>query len=139
MLLASRDIAAGKAMIDRGVASDGQLTKHGRPLANAVFANTNDRARNVRSILFPSEGVSASLGVKVTVRDADTTGPMQRVFLYQTGVVRMDAIDKSQWLPGALADHLTSLGGQLFGTAQMSVLDALYESARTGERVEIQG
>lgn len=129
MLLASRDIAAGKAMIDRGVASDRQLAKPGLPLANAVFANTHDKARNVRSVLFPPEGISVILGVKVTVRDADTTGSMQRVFLYQTGVVRMDAIDKSQWVPGALADHLTSLGGQLFGTAQMSVLDWLESGA----------
>lgn len=37
---------------------------------------------------------------------------------------------KAQWLPGALADHLTSAGGQLLGGhAQMSVLDWLESGA----------
>ena len=51
------------------------------------------------------------------------------MFLYQTGLVRMDTIDKAQWLPGALADHLTSSGGQLLGNTQMSVLDWLESGA----------
>ena len=129
MLLASRDIAGGKALIDRGMASDHQLAKPGVAPANAVFVNTNDKARNVRSVLFPPAGLSASIGVQVTVRDADNSSALQRVFLYQTGLVRMDAIDKGQWLPGALADHLTSLGGQLLGSSQMSVLDWLESGA----------
>ena len=129
MLLASRDVAGGKALIDRGVASDHKLAKPGVPPANAVFVNTNDKARNVRAVLFPPAGLSASVGVQVTVRDADNSAALQRVFLYQTGLVRMDAIDKLQWLPGALADHLTSSGGQLLGTSQMSVLDWLESGA----------
>ena len=129
MLLASRDAAGGKALIDRGVASDHKLAKPGVPPANAVFVNTNDKARNVRAVLFPPAGLSASVGVQVTVRDADNSAALQRVFLYQTGLVRMDAIDKLQWLPGALADHLTSSGGQLLGTSQMSVLDWLESGA----------
>ena len=129
MLLASRDVAGGKALIDRGVASDHKLAKPGVPPANAVFVNTNDKARNVRAVLFPPAGLSASVGVQVTVRDADNSAALQRVFLYQIGLVRMDAIDKLQWLPGALADHLTSSGGQLLGTSQMSVLDWLESGA----------
>jgi uncharacterized protein (TIGR03790 family) len=129
MLLASRDIAGGRALIDRGVASDHTLAKPRATPANAVFVNTNDKARNVRSVLFPPEGLLASRGVQVAVRDADNAAALQRVFLYQTGLVRMDAIDKSQWLPGALADHLTSSGGRLLGTSQMSVLDWLDSGA----------
>ena len=125
MLLASRDIAGGKALIDRGVASDHKLAKPGVPPANAVFVHTRDKARNVRWVLFPPEGLSASAGVQVMVRDADNSAALQRVSLYQTGLVRMDAIDKLQWLPGALPDHLTSLGRQLLGSSQMSVLDWL--------------
>ena len=34
-----------------------------------------------------------------------------------------DAIDTNQYVPGALADHLTSFGGDLLATSQMSVLD----------------
>ena len=129
MLLASRDIAGAKALIDRGIASDHQLAQPGGPLASAVFVNTHDKARNVRSALFPPEGSLGGLGVAVEVRDVDNTAPLRRVFLYQTGLVRMDTIDKAQWLPGALADHLTSSGGQLLGNTQMSVLDWLESGA----------
>ena len=129
MLLASRDIAGAKALIDRGVASDHQLAKAGGPPANAVFVNTRDKARNVRSVLFPPEGPLPGLGAAVDVRDVGDNTPLHRVFLYQTGLVRVDAIDKTQWLPGALADHLTSSGGQLLGHTQMSVLDWLESGA----------
>ena len=129
MLLASRDITEAKALIDRGIAADHQLAKPGGTPANAVFVNTNDELRNVRSILFPPDVVLPGLGVQVGVREVGNTAPLQRVFLYQTGLVRVDAIDKAQWVPGALADHLTSTGGQLLGSDQMSVLDWLQSGA----------
>ena len=38
---------------------------------------------------------------------------MKRVLLYQTGLAHVAGLDAVEWLPGALADHLTSHGGQL--------------------------
>lgn len=133
MLLASRSVKSAKAMIDRGVASDQQLAKRGVPLANAVFVSTGDRARNVRAQIFPPKGLPGELakfGVEVNLRDGADTSPMQRVVLYQTGLTHMDYIDKEQWVPGALADHLTSSGGQLLDTGgQMSALEWLESGA----------
>ena len=129
MLLASRDIAGAKALIDRGIASDHQLAKPGTAPAHAVFVSTGDKARNVRSVLFPPPGLLAGLGVQVDVRDVADAAPLQRVFLYQTGLVRVDGLDRIPWLPGALADHLTSSGGQLLGSTQMSILDWLESGA----------
>lgn len=135
MLIASKTIDSAKALIDRGMASDQQLGKRGVPSANAVFVNTTDAARNVRLALFPREGAvtlrnaqgaTMDSGVRVVRRDVSDTTPLHRVFLYQTGLIRMDNIDTTQWLPGALADHLTSTGGRLLDTnGQMSVLDWL--------------
>jgi uncharacterized protein (TIGR03790 family) len=49
---------------------------------------------------------------------------LQRVVLYQTGAVRVNAPETIPWVPGALADHLTSFGGQLLEAhGQMTVLD----------------
>ena len=133
MLLASRSVKSAKAMIDRGIASDQQLGKRGVPLANAVFVSTGDRARNVRAQIFPPRGLPGELakfGVEVNLRDGADTSPMQRVVLYQTGLTHMDYIDKAQWVPGALADHLTSSGGQLLDTGgQMSALEWLESGA----------
>jgi uncharacterized protein (TIGR03790 family) len=41
---------------------------------------------------------------------------------YQTGLARVDKLDTLHFLPGALADHLTSFGGDLLGSGQMSSL-----------------
>jgi uncharacterized protein (TIGR03790 family) len=130
MLLAMRSVESAKMLIDRGIAADRQLGKRGGLPARAVFVNTRDKARNVRSVLFPPEGLVAARGIDVELRDVAETTPLRQVFLYQTGVVRMDAIDNLQWLPGALADHLTSYGGQLLNShGQMSALDWLESGA----------
>lgn len=130
MLLASRDVDSAKALINRGIAADRQLGKRGVPLASAVFVSTGDKARNVRAPLFPAQGAAPALGVQVERPDASATTPIPRVVLYQTGVVREDHMDRLGWLPGAVADHLTSFGGHLLATeGQMSVLDWLSSGA----------
>ncbi len=130
MLLAMRNVDSARALIDRGIAADQQLGKRWVPVANAVFVNTPDVPRNVRAVLFPSAGLMAAKGAQVVRRDASDVTPLQRVFLYQTGLVRVAPIDPTQWVPGALADHLTSFGGQLLtGQGQMSVLDWLEAGA----------
>lgn len=130
MLLASRSVASAKALIDRGVAADDKLGKLGAPSAIAVFVNTQDRARNVRAALFPPAGRMGQSGVAVVRREQADPEPLRRVVLYQTGLTRQHPIDTRQWLPGALADHLTSTGGQLMdGNGQMSVLEWLEAGA----------
>ena len=126
MLLASGSVALAKAMIDRGIAADQQLGKRGVPIANAVFVNTTDSARNVRSQVYPRARNVPALGFQIERRDATDTTPLQRVFLYQTGLLRMENPATIPWLPGALADHLTSFGGVLRGAGeQMSAMDWL--------------
>lgn len=41
---------------------------------------------------------------------------------YFTGLKHVEKIDSNQFLDGAIADHLTSAGGVLFGKNQMSIL-----------------
>lgn len=130
MLLASKSIESAKVLIDRGIASDQQLGKRGAPDANAVFVNTDDKARSVRTALFPPAGPIKGAGVTVQLREGADATPLERVVLYQTGAVRVDPIDPAQWVGGALADHLTSFGGQLIGgSGQMSAMDWLEAGA----------
>jgi uncharacterized protein (TIGR03790 family) len=130
MLLASRTVESAKALIDRGIASDKQLGKRGAPDANAVFVNTEDKARSVRTVRFPPAGSIKGAGVTVQLREGADAAAMERVVVYQTGAAKVEPIDSTQWVNGALADHLTSFAGQLLDAqGQMSALEWLESGA----------
>jgi uncharacterized protein (TIGR03790 family) len=117
-------------MIRRGVDADGSLVLRGGAPAQAYFVTTNDAARNARSPDFPPPGPLRQLGVDVHVETTQAIENVQRLLLYQTGLARVDKLDTLQWVPGALADHLTSFGGQLNGgSGQMTILDWIASGA----------
>ena len=129
MLLAARDVAMAKAMIERGVAADGSLGLRGGMPVNAYFVATSDIARGVRQSLFPPAGPLRRVGVEVHV-EAKPVEDASRVLLYQTGAVSVPKLETIKWVPGALADHLTSFGGNLEGgTGQMSIIDWIASGA----------
>lgn len=120
MLLAARDIETAKRLIDRGVAADATLGWHGAPPAKVYFLSTADARRNVRQRLDPPDGWLSGPNVLVQ-REALTEYPQATdVLLLQTGVSRLPPLDGVHWLNGALADHLTSYGGQLAGSGSQS-------------------
>ena len=130
MLLAARDAAMAKAMIERGVSADGSLGLRGAPPAHAYFVKTSDAARSVRASLFPPAGLLRRAGVDVHIETTQAIENAQRVLLYQTGLVRVSKLETIDWVPGALADHLTSFGGLLESdTGQMSSLDWIASGA----------
>lgn len=116
MLLAAHDIDAGRAMIDRGVRSDRSLGRRGGLPVSAVFVSTSDVARNVRDRLYPPAGTFHALGLTVHRTDDLAADARERVVLIQTGAAQVTALGGIGWVAGALADHLTSYGGQLSGT-----------------------
>lgn len=123
MLLAARDIAGARAMIDRGVVADGSLASRAEPLPRVHFVSTSDAIRSQRDILFPPGGPARGLGVEVRLDRTDALRDADRVLMYLTGRVQVDALDRVTFLPGALADHLTSFGGRLTEPlGQMSAL-----------------
>jgi uncharacterized protein (TIGR03790 family) len=125
MLLAARDVEGARQLIDRGVRADGRLGLRGAPPVTAYFVASNDAARNVRARLFPPPTMLSGHGVDVRVDGAASDDPADRVLLYLTGQAREAHLDRIRWADGALADHLTSFGGQLDRTTggQMSVLE----------------
>ena len=130
MLLAAKDLTAAKALIRRGVAADGSLRPRGGVPVNAYFVTTDDAARSVRSRLFPPSGLLRRVGVDVHVESTQAIESATRVLLYETGLSRVDKLATLTWVPGGLADHLTSYGGQLTGdNGQMSVLDWIASGA----------
>ena len=115
MLLAAPTENAAKAMIDRGVASDGSLAQRGRPPVAALLLNTDDAARAVRRVLYPEPGLRSALGLDVQVVPAAELARARRVVMVSTGSVFPPLQPAPDWVPGGLGDHLTSFGGDLLG------------------------
>ena len=63
---------------------------------------------------------------------ADVLPKLPRALVVLTGLARVEGLDQVEWLPGALADHLTSYGGALDqppGEGQMSAIDWIESGA----------
>jgi len=123
MLLAASSVEGAKALIDRGVKSDGSLILKGVPTPNVHFVTTYDLHRNVRKYFYPPEGKVPGANVRVHLDETEAIKNKSRVLMYLTGSPNVDFLDTNEFLPGALADHLTSFGGVLDTPhGQMTVL-----------------
>ncbi len=117
MMLAGSSLQQVYAMIDRGVASD-----HTKPEGTAYLMNTSDKARNVRARRFSVIQELLADNINIEQINSDVLKNKNDVMFYFTGRVKVKALDSNKYLPGAIADHLTSSGGRLFGSKQMSIL-----------------
>lgn len=130
MLLAAPDVAGAKALIERGVVSDRSLLRRGAPSTNAYFVVTRDRDRSTRASLFPPSGPIQGTGVVVHTERAQAIEGVEHLVMYETGATHVEKLDTLKWMPGALADHLTSFGGQLDDkSGQMSILEWIASGA----------
>jgi uncharacterized protein (TIGR03790 family) len=116
MLLPASERELAKALVERGVAASQP------PHAGAYYVVTPDKARNSRAPFFPGPGVLKGKGVEMHVQQGAALENARDVMVYQIGAASVDKLATVQFLPGALADHLTSLGGDLLGSTQMSSL-----------------
>jgi uncharacterized protein (TIGR03790 family) len=117
MLLPTASVAAARALIDRGVASGFRTVP-----ASAYYLVTSDKMRNTRALFFPPSGRIAARRLTTRTLQADVLEGARDILIYQTGMARVDKLETLGFVPGALADHLTSLGGDLLGNGQMSSL-----------------
>lgn len=128
MALAGKDIQEVKRLIDRGIAADGTF-----PRANGYLLSTSDKNRNVRAVTFADIIPRYWRGpLDFRIVEADFIQNRRRVLFYFTGIKQVKALNTIRFLPGAMADHLTSAGGHLTGSGdQMSSLRWL-EAGVTG-------
>ncbi|MSQ67560.1 MAG: TIGR03790 family protein [Gammaproteobacteria bacterium] len=117
MMLAAESLANARALIDRGVRSDG-LAPRGR----AYLVITQEAARNTRAPLSPA--VQTALGQRIPVSIERSAGIRDRhdVLFYFTGTLQVPYLETLGFLPGAIADHLTACGGDFRASDQMSAL-----------------
>ena len=124
MSLAAASVAEAKQLIDRGVASDGS-----NPAGTAYLVSTSDKARNVRAAGYHALRTQLQPILPVEIIETDALQNKRDVMFYFTGAIQVQALDTNTFLPGAIADHLTSVGGELFGGSQMSSLRWLQAGA----------
>ncbi|MCK5001578.1 MAG: TIGR03790 family protein [Gammaproteobacteria bacterium] len=117
MMLAGSSIEQVLAMIDRGVRSDGQY-----PDGTAYLMSTTDKHRNTRAGFYAQTIIALGEHIKIQQVNANSLEDKDDVMFYFIGLVRVENIDSNHFMDGAMADHLTSAGGILSGTKQMSLL-----------------
>ncbi|MDH5388082.1 MAG: TIGR03790 family protein [Gammaproteobacteria bacterium] len=117
MMLGGSSIDQVFAMIDRGVRSDEQS-----PDGTAYLLSTTDKARNTRAQLYAQTIITLSEYIKIQQVNANKLEDKDDVMFYFTGMKQVEKIDSNEFMDGAIADHLTSAGGVLFGKSQMSLL-----------------
>jgi uncharacterized protein (TIGR03790 family) len=133
MMLSGATLEAAEAVIANGVAAIDSY-----PDGDVYFIRTTDTARNVR--YDDQERTSGRFdpveGLAMTYIDASTDASHELlvgttdVLGYQTGLTYIGSLDTVSFRPGALADHLTSYGGVLDGSAgQMPAVDWLTAGA----------
>jgi uncharacterized protein (TIGR03790 family) len=118
MSIAARTFEEAKALIDRGVASDGTA-----PRGTAYLLSTSDTQRNVRAARYGLARAMLGSILDLQVLQADKLQDRRDVMFYFTGTARVPDLRSNRFVPGAIADHLTSTGGDLLGDRQMSILE----------------
>jgi uncharacterized protein (TIGR03790 family) len=122
--IAADNFTDARALIDRGIAADGT-----QPPGTAYLVSTRDKARNVRAVYFPRIVDAMQGWIETQSVETDALRDRHDVLFYFTGKARVNGLDTLTFRPGAIADHLTSAGGQLTGTGQMSALRWLQAGA----------
>ena len=117
MMLAGIDFDQIKALIDRGVAADQSF-----PKGHAYLVITPDKARSVRAGYFEQTAKELAGVFPIEILETEAITDRHDVLFYFTGLAQVPDLHTLDFLPGALADHLTSSGGQLTGSSQMSIL-----------------
>ena len=106
MMLAGTNFEMVKSLIDRGIESD-----HSFPTGRAYLLSTPDRVRSVRSIYFEQTAKELADVFPIEIMETESIADRQDVLFYFTGLVEVPNLQTLGFLPGALADHLTSTGG----------------------------
>jgi uncharacterized protein (TIGR03790 family) len=126
MMLTANTIGEAKHMIDQGVAGDGTF-----PAQKAWLAKSPDPLRNTRYRKFDNAIFNTRLCKGYYLARTNQSSPIGFTNLlgYQTGTINF-SISPDAFIPGALADNMTSFGGQIFeNSGQTTLLEFIQHGA----------
>lgn len=123
-MITGDSLAQAEQLVNQGVAGDGTF-----PQESAVLAKSSDTARNIRYIYFDNAVFNVNiLGVSSILRsNTDSVWWPGGCMGYETGLPYF-SVPSGMFVPGAMADSLTSYGGVIFGnndqTNELAFIDA---------------
>jgi uncharacterized protein (TIGR03790 family) len=126
MMLTGASLEEAKAVLERAVTSDGSF-----PTNTVLLQKTTDGPRKVRYALFDNAILNCRLreGFSITRTEDDITLGRTNLLGMQTGLTGFE-LSPDAFVPGGLADNLTSYGGELFVfTGQTNLLAFLRAGA----------
>jgi uncharacterized protein (TIGR03790 family) len=128
ILLPTHSVELAKSIIDKGVLSTFKTNE-----ATAYFLKTKDKNRSRPREKFYPPDLTKIESKKLLLRtiNVDFIQDKKDVMFYFTGAKFVSSLETINFMPGAIADHLTSRGGVLYNTSQMSSLKWL-EAGATG-------
>jgi uncharacterized protein (TIGR03790 family) len=131
MMLGSATLAEAQTLIARGLAADGSMLSSSIT-PQAWLVRTSDADRSVRYPDFQTLASSGLAGLGMHYVDnslgtaADEVTGQSQVMIYLTGLTQVRLAASNSYLPGAVADSLTSFGGYLpNGNGQMPITNWL--------------
>ena len=127
-MITGDSVAQAERLVDRGVASDGTF-----PQPPVVLAKSSDPYRNLRYAYFDNAIFNVNiLGLASILRhNSDLVGWPGGSLGYQTGLAQF-SVPQGMFVPGAIADSLTSFGGIIFGSNSQTNLLAFINGGATG-------
>ncbi len=126
MMLAASNLDDAFDLINRGVEADDT-----QPMGSVFLLKTSDASRTVREQFFAEIDSMFGKLFDVQIMNQNSIKNRSDILFYFTGLKSVPHLDTLNFLPGAMADHLTSTGGQLTDSYQMSALRWL-EAGATG-------
>lgn len=127
-MITASNLTQAMQIVDQGVAGDSTF-----PAQTAWLAKSSDSTRNVRFAAFDSAVFDARLRGNYSLQRVNTDaipGPAMLLGL-QTGLSTF-SIGTNVFVPGAMADSLTSYGGMLFETSGQTSLLAFLAAGAAG-------
>jgi uncharacterized protein (TIGR03790 family) len=127
-MITSATLAQAKQIIDQGVASDSTF-----PRQPVLLAKSSDQVRNLRYVGFDNVLFNTALTSNYTVVRTNMDSPigLSNLFGFQSGLYQF-TISPNTFIPGAMADSLTSYAGIIFGYNDQTTLLAFTDAGACG-------
>ena len=128
VMITSTTLQQAKTIVDQGVASDNTF-----PTQTVILGHSSDFSRNVRYISFDNAIFDVRLrgNYSIVQTNSDTPLGLSNLLGYQNGLYQF-TISPNTFVPGALADSLTSYGGVIFGPNDQTTLLAFINAGASG-------
>ena len=127
-MITSSNLAQAQAIIDRGVASDGTF-----PTQTVWLAKSSDFFRNVRYLEFDDTIFDARVagGLSIVRTNWDSPYGLTNLAGYLTGLMTFNILSNA-FVPGAIADSLTSYAGIIYGNNDQTTVLVFLNAGASG-------